>query len=448
MRQRITGSQRIITSDSIAGLPLNWQIPASDAWLTNDGAVLVTWLDDHNQAHFGIVTADGLRTLDTAKTASTAWIDPTGRWVVYVTGERDRFNGLRQDGLHVIDLSSNLDRVVTLPANSPASTGVIFDDLGQTLTLKPQAATVRLQDLAVNSVALPEDTRDFTMSGDGTRLFALTYTGRLLRKDLLTGKVEVLCGKTPDAPVSQRLVPGSLASAGVLVFPAIRIIAVDPNGQALEPLIPASAASVYLDPKELGLSAPSTPTYEANGLSVLINETPVPLWSIARNEIRFQLPWTFPVTSAQASIRVVSADSPFEVTRQVNVATRFLAFETAATNSKIIHQDNRGVVTSADPAVPGEIVQAYMTGLNLPSAPPPDGMLPPSAVPAVNPNCSLFGRNIVEIPLSGPAFLSAQFLGIYQFNFRVPDVVPGDYIILCRDQPAASSYPFFIGAPR
>lgn len=77
-----------------------------------------------------------------------------------------------------------------------------------------------------------------------------------------------------------------------------------------------------------------------------------------------------------------SSSSPFESIVQLDLETVAPAFERtgmpmdAQREIIVAHQDFHGVVTRADPAAPGEIVHAYMTGLGQVQPSPTTGSAP------------------------------------------------------------------------
>ena len=100
----------------------------------------------------------------------------------------------------------------------------------------------------------------------------------------------------------------------------------------------------------------------------------------------------------------------------------------------VAHQDFHGVVTSADPAIPGETVHAYMSGLGGTQPIPPTGSPPMGlAYASARPVCS------VTIPLKNPepapvtfAGLAPGMVGIYQVDISLPpDLSAGDELLSC-----------------
>src|SRR5262245_58840721 len=98
----------------------------------------------------------------------------------------------------------------------------------------------------------------------------------------------------------------------------------------------------------------------------------------------YKIPWevlpspqfpAFPTTLHGAS-------SPFESVAQLDLETAAPVFERTGMpmdgqrDIVVAHQDFHGLVTRADPAIPGEIVHAYMTGLGEVQPTPATGSAP------------------------------------------------------------------------
>lgn len=146
---------------------------------------------------------------------------------------------------------------------------------------------------------------------------------------------------------------------------------------------------------------------------VTIAGHPVPILSIDRNEIVFQVPCEAGFGPQPLGIRYYSATShtiPIDV-RPGNPG--ILA---------ILHE-NHTPVTEDSPAMPGERLLVELTGLGLPETCIPDGQLSPA--PAVTVRGSFAALlNGARISVDTPSFVPGK-LGLQQLWLRLPEDLPG-----------------------
>ena len=173
---------------------------------------------------------------------------------------------------------------------------------------------------------------------------------------------------------------------------------------------PGSIATLFgtsLSPGSQIASRLPLPT-QMNATSVLVNEVPAPLLFAGPDQINFQIP---PGTQAPAKV----------VVRQAGVegAPRPLLLEPAAPALFSVSRDGRGqgavlhsngqLVSAANPAVAGEALEIYCTGLG-------------ESLLLVVPDVTIGGRR-ADILFVGNA---PGFVGLNQVNVRVPaGVTPG-----------------------
>jgi uncharacterized protein (TIGR03437 family) len=252
---------------------------------------------------------------------------------------------------------------------------------------------------------LPEGVSEAILSGYGNVAYAATLQARLVRIDVASGTVSELA--PPSAQVSSISTPalGSLAQL---------------SGHGLN-----AATAVY------------------------VNDQSLPIYLKSDTSAVFQVPWEAS-TATPAVIRVTdNSNSPFEGTLSVPLAAvspSFLPFGTGYGQIPLaVHQHSSALVTANDPAVPGEIITLYMTGLG-----PVTGAVQ-TGVPAplkplervVNPFTCLInfagispGTFVVNAPVLF-AGLAPGLVGIYVVNMQVPAVPPGanpdSAILSCSD---------------
>ncbi len=181
---------------------------------------------------------------------------------------------------------------------------------------------------------------------------------------------------------------------------------------------------------------------ELAGVQVVVNGVPAPLYSIAfangEDQISFQVPFETPTGPGAAELQVFdqgdqtadfTADS-FTADPGIFVYNGSFAVAVSATTGLLIGPDN--------PALAGEILVLYTTGLGPLSVDVPDGVPAPSDPLAytVDPVDVFVDGESSEVFFSG---LAPGFVGLYQVNFRVPrDAAPGNRQLQIR-MPAADS---------
>jgi uncharacterized protein (TIGR03437 family) len=237
----------------------------------------------------------------------------------------------------------------------------------------------------------PEGISEATLSGYGNVAYAATQLARLLRIDTTSG------APTELSPPSSQIFSISTPAAGSLA---------QLSGRALE-----KATAVY-----------------ANG-------TAAPLYSVSDTALVFQIPWETS-TSAPAVIRVQDQQtSSFEAGITASVAAispAYLPFGSTADDVPLaLHQDWRSLVSDQNPAVSGEVIHVYLTGMGPVSGAMQTGVPAPLAGPpqrVLNSyTCSLGfatippGTDVVSAPILF-AGLAPGFAGLYQLDLRIPQI--------------------------
>jgi uncharacterized protein (TIGR03437 family) len=152
-----------------------------------------------------------------------------------------------------------------------------------------------------------------------------------------------------------------------------------------------------------------------------------PLLRATPRELDFQIPWEAVLNSTE-TLTLTSASSPFESLLPINMTTLAPTFERAGmpgdlTRSIItVHQDFHGLVTFGDPAIPGEIVHFYMTGLGDVQPRPATGATSPfnPLALAQRPICLLsfnVQQELAPVTFSG---LAPGLVGMYQVDVQIP----------------------------
>lgn len=157
---------------------------------------------------------------------------------------------------------------------------------------------------------------------------------------------------------------------------------------------------------------------ELNGVQVLVNNVPAPLYAVRADEITFQVPCATPagrqrlrVTRAGADVAAGSVD--------ILASAPGLFYDLADRNAQggVLNQAGAYAVP-ASPAVRGQIVQVFGTGEGALSIALEDGATP-SALATARAETKCF-VSVEEAPLQFSG-ASPQFPGLWQINITVPN---------------------------
>jgi uncharacterized protein (TIGR03437 family) len=226
----------------------------------------------------------------------------------------------------------------------------------------------------------------------------------------------------------------------------------DPGGFEIDigvPWMPESGSGVFLDPRGVVSAAsfaPSgnpispgefialfgaglakstltaSPPYSAtlNSVTVLINGRAAPIYFVSAGQINCLVPYS--TTGATATI-VVQNGTANSNTVTVPVAVTspgvFSLDQSGTGSGAIVHSATGEVVNAANPAVPGEIVLVYLTGMGAVSPSIADGAA--STGSPLNKTVAVPTLYIADQQASvGFSGLAPGFPGLYQFNVTIP----------------------------
>lgn len=179
------------------------------------------------------------------------------------------------------------------------------------------------------------------------------------------------------------------------------------------------------------------PSYSVHGTSVIVNGIPAPVFAVAnvngQEQINFQVPWEVqgqpiprvplsPIiitTAPAASIVVVNNGQTSPAMRAYFFDSQPAIITSNGTQAVAVHSGG-SLVTSANPAQPGEVITLYGVGCG-PVTPSvatgaPSGASPPSVI-SPTPTVGIAGQN-AKVQFAG---LSPGSVGLYQLNVIVPD---------------------------
>ncbi|MBI4465363.1 MAG: CHRD domain-containing protein [Acidobacteria bacterium] len=153
------------------------------------------------------------------------------------------------------------------------------------------------------------------------------------------------------------------------------------------------------------------------GAQVTVNGAPVPLFYAARTQLGIQLPVELTGPSATVQVSVAGQSSP---ARTISIGPFSPGIFTATSDGRgagAITHANGSLVTSQNPAQPGEVLILYATGLGQITPAVSTGALPSGAATTVTRATVTIGGIPAEVQFSG---LSGCCVGLNQINVVVP----------------------------
>jgi len=282
----------------------------------------------------------------------------------------------------------------------------------------------------------PAGVAEATLSGTTGLAAMVTGAGELITVDVRNGYRAEYIGRSPKPPPY----PLTPFSEPLPEYPGLGI----GSTYSIEGELLASEAAVFEPALPLG----------GGGVRVFVNGTEAAIYSVAPERVTYQVSWDTRESESTADSEVVlqRGDRAFEMVlalRRVAKSVPFfipLATEPNPTNPSTapplpvyaIHGDWRGLVRPADPAVEGELVHLYATGLGPVTPAVPTGAASPTLPPAAladSMRCGWMGDGDIqaEVLFAG---LAPGLIGLYQVTVRVRDdlTIPVPTVVLsCLD---------------
>jgi uncharacterized protein (TIGR03437 family) len=193
-----------------------------------------------------------------------------------------------------------------------------------------------------------------------------------------------------------------------------------------------------------GFAAGSDPGLPTD-LSVDLSGVAAPILATSTQQLDIEIPWEADLGNFTLTLR--NSSSPFESVLPIDLVGAVPTFERlgfpgdAIRPPAVVHQDFRGLVTVSDPAVAGEIVHLYMTGLGDVQPRPPTGKTSPFlSVANQRPLCwlmSSFNSLLATAPVMF-AGIAPGLVGIYQLDVSIPASFPSSLATMgCFDEGGA-----------
>ncbi len=156
-----------------------------------------------------------------------------------------------------------------------------------------------------------------------------------------------------------------------------------------------------------------------NGVQVLINGAPAPLYYVTSGQVAFIMPGGYPYNLAQIQVINNNVASNI-VTMPVNqtVPGVYTIPSGGISNAAAVHTNGQ-IVSPSNPAAPGETIELFATGLGTVYPPVQDGAAPP--ISPLSPTINTINADIGGISASVYfAGLAPTLAGLYQINVTIP----------------------------
>jgi len=179
---------------------------------------------------------------------------------------------------------------------------------------------------------------------------------------------------------------------------------------------------------------------EVNGTSVLIGGVTAPLFYVSPGQIDAQIP--FELTAGKQYQVIVSANGALTTPQPIQLTPAVPAILQFTSGAVVAQHGDGTLITDAAPAVPGENIVIYLTGLGATDIPVASGAaspLDPLARVVDTPVMTMNG-NTIPVQFAG---LTPGLVGLYQINFQVPETTPnGNYELLISQSGTVSNKTF------
>ena len=161
------------------------------------------------------------------------------------------------------------------------------------------------------------------------------------------------------------------------------------------------------------------------GVQVSVNGTPAPVYYVSSTQISAVAPYSLTGSTATVVVTVNGAKSNAVVVPLAPTAPGVFSIPRNGLGDGAILHPDYSVVSQSNPAVPGETVQIFLTGLGAVNPAVADG----AAAPAKPLAAVVAPVNVYVGGLAAPAVsfkgLSPGLASLYQLNVQIPDLGPG-----------------------
>jgi len=234
---------------------------------------------------------------------------------------------------------------------------------------------------------------------------------------------------SPDDPTGYEIYFGvqmpALSGTGVWINPqgVINPTSFSPTGS---PVSPGDFVRLYGSGWATTSQSAGSSPYPAtlNGVSVLANNAPAAIYAVTPTTIDFLVPWaTAAPGTASIVVKTAAATSNTVTVPVAATGPGVLAIAQNGTGDAIMQHSDYSQVTAAHPAVGGETLIVYLTGLGAVTPAVADGAGSSVSAPSITSilPVALIGGKPATVLYSGLTI----YPGLYQLNVVMPPVPPG-----------------------
>jgi uncharacterized protein (TIGR03437 family) len=238
----------------------------------------------------------------------------------------------------------------------------------------------------------------------------------LLSPSTPTGQSSKVEGAVNTLAAGARLVGSVAANPNPLPVLSVGGTVNNLNPVALAPLAPGTIAAVYGRGLATGTGQPPGLPLASDflGTNVRVGNLSAPLFYVSPSQVNIQIPFELAFNLSYPVVATVNGAS--SVPDAITVAPATPAVLQAGGNT-VAQRPDLSLVTSSNPAKPGEVLVIYLVGMGTTSPSVVSGALSPAS-----PLAKVVGQVTVDGQPAVVQFagLTPGFVGLYQINFVVP----------------------------
>ena len=164
-----------------------------------------------------------------------------------------------------------------------------------------------------------------------------------------------------------------------------------------------------------------------NGTSVTIGGLPAPLYYVSPGQINAQIP--FELTAGGQYQVVVNANGALTTPQTIQLTQADPAVLQFNSGAVVAQHHDGTLIQDSSPAVPGEFVTIYLSGMGATNGPVPSGAASPGSPLASVADTATLTLNGAQVPVLFQG-LTPTLVGLYQIDFQVPRTLAnGNYTL-------------------